>query len=81
MDFFVFSNKIFKFLSKDNEMLERNPMEKLYKKNQLMAFRHHGFWQCMDTQRDKDLLVKLIKEKKLLGCKKFLNYESFDNWS
>jgi len=62
--FFVFSNKIFKFLSKDNEMLERNPMEKLYKKNQLMAFRHHGFWQCMDTQRDKDLLVKLIKEKK-----------------
>ena len=62
--FFVFSNKIFKFLSKDNEMLERNPMEKLYKKNQLMAFRHHGFWQCMDTQRDKDLLVKLIKDKK-----------------
>ena len=62
--FFVFSNKIFKFLSKYNEMLERNPMEKLYKKNQLMAFRHHGFWQCMDTQRDKDLLVKLIKDKK-----------------
>ena len=62
--FFVFSNKIFKFLSKNNEMLERNPMEKLYKKNQLMAFKHHGFWQCMDTQRDKDLLVKLIKEKK-----------------
>ena len=62
--FFVFNNKIFKFLSKDNEMLERNPMEKLYKKNQLMAFRHHGFWQCMDTQRDKDLLVKLIKEQK-----------------
>jgi len=29
-----------------------------------MAFRHHGFWQCMDTQRDKDLLVKLIKDKK-----------------
>ncbi len=62
--FFVFSNKIFKFLSKYNEMLERNPMEKLYKKNQLMAFRHHGFWQCMDTQRDKDLLIKLIKDKK-----------------
>jgi glucose-1-phosphate cytidylyltransferase len=62
--FFVFSKQIFKFLSKYNEMLERKPIEKLFKKKELMAFKHHGFWQCMDTQRDKELLVNLIKEKK-----------------
>ena len=61
--FFVFSNKIFNYLSSFNEMLERKPMEKLYKKKELMAFKHHGFWQCMDTQRDKELLVELIRKK------------------
>ena len=61
--FFVFSNKIFNYLSSLNEMLERKPMEKLFKKKELMAFKHHGFWQCMDTQRDKELLAELIRKK------------------
>ena len=62
--FFVFNKDIFKFLSKKNEMLEKKPLEKLYKKNQLIGFKHVGFWQCMDTPREKEYLIKLLKKKK-----------------
>ena len=49
-------------------MLETNPIERLTKKQKLMAYKHKGFWQCMDTERDKNFLKKLIKNKKLTGC-------------
>lgn len=63
--FFVFSNKIFNFLPiKKQCMLERDPMTKLVKQKQLMAFKHENFWQCMDNMRDKELLNKLWKNKK-----------------
>ena len=62
--FFVFSKDIFKFLGKKNEMLETKPLEKLSKKRQIIGFKHLGFWQCMDTPRDKQYLVKLLKTKK-----------------
>ena len=62
--FFVFKNDIFKFLSKKNEMLETRAMEKLLKKKQIAAFKHTGFWQCMDTSREKKYLSQLIKLKK-----------------
>ena len=42
-------------------MLEREPFEKLAKIGELVAFKHYGFWQCMDTMRDKLLLDKLLK--------------------
>jgi len=45
-------------------MLEKSPLEDLVKKKQLVAYKHYGFWQCMDTLRDKNLLNKLIKNKK-----------------
>ena len=45
-------------------MLENKPLEKLSKNKQLMAFKHAGFWQCMDTNRDKELLQKLLKSGK-----------------
>lgn len=61
--FFVFNKDIFKFIP-NNCMLEREPMHKLTKNKQLLAFRHNGFWQCMDTLRDKELLCKLWKQKK-----------------
>ena len=63
VDFLFFSREIFKFLSKENEMLERKPLEKLSKKKQIIGFKHMGFWQCMDTPRDKEYLVKLLKKK------------------
>ncbi len=62
--FFVFNKKFFNFLKKNsNEMLERSPLERLVKKKQLKAFKHNGFWQCIDTPRDKDFIKKLIKSK------------------
>jgi glucose-1-phosphate cytidylyltransferase len=63
--FFVFNKKIFDFIDNDQIMLEREPMEKLAKIGQLMAFKHKGFWQCMDTLRDKIFLNKLVKSKKI----------------
>ena len=62
--FFVIEPKIFKYIKNDKTYLEREPFEKLAKKKSIKAFKHKGFWQCMDTQRDKDLLDKIIKEKK-----------------
>ncbi len=53
--FFVFNRKIFDHL-KMNEELEESPMEKLTAKGQVAMFRHEGFWQCMDTLRDQQLL-------------------------
>jgi len=61
--FFVFNYKIFNFISGDQIMLEREPLAKLTKKKQLMAYKHHGFWQCMDTIRDKNILKKMWREK------------------
>ena len=61
--FFVFKKDIFKYLAKGDEMLEKSPMEKLAKKRQLIGFKHQGFWQCMDTPRDKEFLKRLVKKK------------------
>jgi glucose-1-phosphate cytidylyltransferase len=61
--FFVFNKKIFDLIEGDKIMLEREPMEKLAKMGQLMAYKHEGFWQCMDTLRDKIFLNKLLKTK------------------
>lgn len=63
--FFVFNSKIFQFIKNDKIMLEREPMEKLKKKKELYAFKHTGFWQCMDTLREKKYLDNLFKTKKL----------------
>lgn len=62
--FFVFNYKIFNLIQGDQIMLEREPMKKLVKLGQLMAFKHNGFWQCMDTMRDKQFLNKLYRVKK-----------------
>ena len=57
--FFVFNYKIFSYIAGDKIMLERKPIISLVKKKQLMAYKHFGFWQCMDTVRDKKLLEKM----------------------
>lgn len=57
--FFVLEPKIFDYISGDEVILERGPLEKLAKDGQLMAFKHAGFWQCMDTLRDRLLLEEL----------------------
>ena len=62
--FFVMEPEFLKFIKNDNTYLEREPLEKITKKKQLAAFRYEGFWQCMDTKRDKDKLDKIFKSKK-----------------
>ena len=59
--FFVFKPEIFNYLNYENAILEKDPLENLAKDNQLSAFKHEGFWQCMDTKRDKDFLEDLSK--------------------
>ncbi len=68
--FFVFNYKIFEFIKNDQTMLEREPMERLLKKKQLLAFKHKGFWQCMDTLREKNYINNLYKNNKLPWLKK-----------
>jgi glucose-1-phosphate cytidylyltransferase len=57
--FFVFEPAIFDYLTDDESVLEREPLEQLSVNCQLMAYRHEGFWQPMDTLRDKEYLESL----------------------
>ena len=62
--FFVIKPKFLNFLENDNTILESGPLEKATNLKEIKAFRHEGFWQCMDHKLDKDLLDKMIREKK-----------------
>ena len=61
--FFVFEPEIFNYIHDDSTVLEQDPLEKLSSDGELMAFFHEGFWQCMDTKRDKDFLENLWNQK------------------
>ena len=62
--FFVLNSKIFDFIKEDSTMLEREPLTNLVKKKEVVAYRHENFWQCMDTMRDKNILLNMIRKKK-----------------
>jgi glucose-1-phosphate cytidylyltransferase len=64
--FFVINSKFFSYIRNDNTYLEREPLENITKKKQLAAYRHNGFWQCVDTKRDLILLNKILKKEILL---------------
>ncbi len=57
--YFIFEPGFLDLIEDDNTMLESQPLELASKQNQLMAYLHKGFWQCMDTKRDKDLLDQM----------------------
>jgi glucose-1-phosphate cytidylyltransferase len=57
--FFVCKPQIFEFLTDDNCVLEREPLEKIASAGQLYVYKHHGFWKCMDTLSDKNTLNTL----------------------
>ena len=61
--FFVFEPEIFNYLEDDQTVLEKEPLVKLSKENKLTAYEHNGFWHCMDTKRDKDILDSLCKNQ------------------
>lgn len=62
--FFIFNKKIFDFIPKRDSMLERETIKRLTTNRELTAYKHSGFWQCMDTLRDKELLNKMWKSGK-----------------
>lgn len=57
--YFVFKPAFFDYIKSENEMLERSPLNSATRDKQLCAYKHEGFWQCMDTRRDHALLEEL----------------------
>ena len=57
--FFVVEPKFFDLIDGDETYLEKEPMERAVSKGELFAYKHEGFWQCMDTKRDKDILEEI----------------------
>jgi glucose-1-phosphate cytidylyltransferase len=57
--FFVVEPQVFDYIDGDDTQFEKEPLERLAAEGELMAYKHDGFWQCMDTRRDKFVLEKL----------------------
>ena len=57
--FMVLEPEFFNYLSGDSMILEKEPLENLSKEGQLVAYKHNGFWKCMDTLRDKNQLEEM----------------------
>ena len=62
--FFIFNKKFFDYVTDKNQMLEEIPLNKLSQDNQLVGYKHDGFWQCIDTPRDLEYVVQMFKNKK-----------------
>ena len=62
--FMVLEPEVFKYINDDKSSLEADVLERLAEERQLAAYRHEGFWQCMDTLRDKRLLENLWDEQR-----------------
>lgn len=60
--FMVLEPEVLDYIDGDETIFERDPLENLAKDGELMAYKHHGYWQCMDTKRDHDLLEKLWQD-------------------
>ena len=58
--FFVINPDFFKFLKDDTTVLEKEPLETVTRLKEIQAFKHEGFWQCMDHKLDKDYLEELV---------------------
>lgn len=57
--YMVLNSEIFDYIDGDSTVFEKEPLEKIAKEGELMSYSHTGFWQCMDTKREKDMLEKL----------------------
>ncbi len=62
--FMVLEPQIFDYLEDDNTVFETKPLERLVEEGQLMSYRHSGFWQCMDSLREKQLLEDMWESGK-----------------
>ncbi len=61
--FFVVEPEFLEMIEGDKTILEKGPLETAAEKGELMAYRHKGFWQCMDTRRDRDLLESIWQSR------------------
>ncbi len=59
--FFVIEPEFLNYIKNDQTFLEKEPLEKVCKKKTLVAFKHDGFWQCVDTKRDLEKLKETLK--------------------
>jgi glucose-1-phosphate cytidylyltransferase len=59
--YFVVNSEFFNLIEGDYTILEKDPLERVADMGELMAYQHNGFWQCMDTKRDRDSLEELWK--------------------
>ena len=66
--FLIFKSEIFQLIENDNTVLEDMPLRELTLSGNLMAYKHEGFWQCMDTIRDREFLEELWES----GCPPWL---------
>jgi glucose-1-phosphate cytidylyltransferase len=62
--YMVLEPGVFDYLEDDTTIFERAPLERLAAEGQLMSYVHEGFWQCMDTKHEKDLLDTLLVENR-----------------
>lgn len=62
--FMVLNKKVVNYINDESEMFEQKPLQKLSEQNMLTAYKHYGFWQCMDTLREKNMLDELIRSNK-----------------
>ena len=62
--FFIFKKEFLDLIDGDYTILEKEPLENLSSKGQLAAFKHEGFWQCMDTKRDKDFMDEYLSDER-----------------
>jgi glucose-1-phosphate cytidylyltransferase len=62
--YFIIEPEFFDLIEGDKTILEGKPLEKVTEMGELMAYQHNGYWQCMDTRRDKDLLEELWNDGK-----------------
>ena len=60
--FFVIEKKFLNYIKDDYTFLEREPLERVCRENQLVAYKHNDFWQCIDTKRDLDLIKENYKK-------------------
>ena len=62
--YMVLNPEIFDYIKGDDTVFEREPLERLAKEGELMSYSHKGYWQCMDTKREKDALEQLLEAGK-----------------
>ena len=63
----LFLKKIFNFIKRFDEALEKEPLNRIIRRKQLFAYKHKKFWKCLDNNKDKIEFNKILKKRKKFG--------------